>query len=421
MKKTKALKTEIIAVGSELLSPFFQDSNSLYITKCLNDLGMEVIFKTIVGDDETAINQVFKTALKRSDFIIAMGGLGPTRDDLTRETLAKTIGKDLIFDDAVLNKIKQRFKQRGLSMPPVNEKQAYIINGAEVIENHHGTAPGQWIKTDGSIIILLPGPPHELYPMLDNFVIPRLREHSFYFSVRRVLKITGLTESKVESLITNAYSKNPAVNINTLAYPGQIEIHIKVRSSRSQLEALSLLDQQEQLFSDLLGENIFSTGGEELEEVIGNLLRSKKKTLATAESCTGGLLSHRLTNIPGSSDYYLEGAVVYSNEAKIRQLSVPEEKITRYGAVSKEVAASMAKGIVQKSGADFGLAVTGIAGPGGGTSDKPVGLVFIGLAWHDGVSMTKNIFLGQRDIVKFQSSQKALDMLRHFLLSNRKK
>jgi len=421
MIKSEALKTEIIAVGSELLSPFFQDSNSLYVTNRLNDLGIEVSFKTIIGDEENSIRQTFEIALKRSDLIIAMGGLGPTRDDLTRETLSKTIDKALIFHQDILNNIKQRFKNRGLSMPPVNTKQAYILENAEVIENPNGTAPGQWIETDGRIIILLPGPPHELYPIIDDFIIPKLQKHCRHFSARCVLKIAGLTESKIESLITDAYSNNPAVETNTLAYPGQIEIHIKAHSSVSHEEALSLLQEQEHKFSDILKENIFSNSGEELEEVVGRLLRSHKKTLAAAESCTGGLLSHRITNIPGSSDYYLEGSVVYSNEAKIRQLSVPEEKITRYGAVSKEVAASMARGIMKKSNADFGLSVTGIAGPGGGTPDKPVGLVFIGLAWHEGVSVTKNIFLGQRDIVKFQSSQKALDMLRRFLLRDRKK
>ncbi|MBN2245645.1 MAG: competence/damage-inducible protein A [Candidatus Aminicenantes bacterium] len=416
MKTAKALKTEIIAVGSELLTPFFQDSNSLYITKGLNDLGIDVSFKTIVGDDEAAISQIFKTALERSDLIIAMGGLGPTRDDLTRETLAKTIGKDLGFNKAILNKIKQRFDQRGLPMAPVNKKQAYIINGAEIIENHHGTAPGQWLETDGRIIILLPGPPQELFPMLDNFVIPRLRKQSRCFSVRRVLKITGLTESMVENLIADAYSKNPDIEINTLAYPGQIEIHIKARSLRNQQEASTLVDQQEHLFSDLLGENIFSSGGEELEEIVGNLLRAKKKTLATAESCTGGLLGHRITNIPGSSDYYLEGVTVYSNAAKVRQLGLSYKKINRFGAVSEETAASMAAGVIKNTGADFSLSITGIAGPEGGSQEKPVGLVYIGLAWKEGVSVTKNLFLGSREIIKFQSSQKALDMLRRFLI-----
>jgi nicotinamide-nucleotide amidase len=303
-------------------------------------------------------------------------------------------------------------------MPPVNRKQAYILQDAEIIENRNGTAPGQWIQTDGRIIILLPGPPHELYPMVDDFIFPKLQQSCHFFTARCILKITGLTESKIESLIVDAYSKNPDVETNTLAYPGQIEIHIKTHSSLSQKAALSLLQEQEYKFVNLLKENIFSNSGEELEEVVGKLLKSQKKTLATAESCTGGLLSHRITNIPGSSDYYLEGVVVYSNDAKTRQVGVPEEKIIRFGAVSREVAASMARGIVQKSGADFGLSITGIAGPGGGTPDKPVGLVFIGLAWCDGVSVTKNIFLGRRDIVKFQSSQKALDMLRRFLLNN---
>lgn len=420
MKKKKDSKIEIIAIGSELLTPYSQDTNSLYLTERLNDLGMEVSFKTIVGDEWDNLVLCIKQTLTRADIIIAMGGLGPTEDDRTREAIAAALERKLIFKKTLLKKIERRFRRRGMSMPPVNKKQAYIIEGAEILENENGTAPGLWLGTGKEIIILLPGPPHELKPMFDSSVWPRLQKFRKKFTARRVLKITGLTESKIETLISDLYPQEPHTRLTTLAYPGQIEIHLTVLSEEGQDKAEEIMQQMENNLLGRLKENVFSTTGEELEEVVGRLLRLHKKNLATAESCTGGYLGHRLTNISGSSDYFLQSMVVYSNEAKTYNLGVSADLIEQHGAVSPQVATAMAVGIREKSRSSLGLSITGIAGPTGGTPEKPVGLVYTALAWDNGTDVVKNLFLGNREMIKFQSAQKALDMVRRYLLKNPK-
>ena len=417
MKIKKDMKIEIMAIGSELLTPYFQDTNSLYLTERFNDLGMEVSYKTIVSDDWDDLVLCIKQALARADIIVGIGGLGPTRDDRTREALASVLKRKLIFKKEILQKIKKRFERRGLSMPAVNKKQAYVIEGGKPLKNRKGTAPGIWLDTGSEIVILLPGPPHELKPMLDSSVWPELQKFRKKHTCRRVLKITGLTESKIETLISNLYPQEPHLNLTTLAYPGQIEIHITAHSEKSQDEAEKSVETLENTLLDKLKENVFSSRGEELEEVVGRLLRLHQKTLAAAESCTGGFLGHRLTNVPGSSDYFLQSMVVYSNDAKSYQLGVSSDLIERHGAVSPQVATAMAAGIRQKAGASFGLAITGIAGPTGGTPEKPVGLVYTALAWDNGTEVVKNFFLGNREMVKFQSTQKALDMIRRHLIA----
>ena len=410
------MKIEIMAIGSELLTPYFQDTNSLYLTERFNDLGMEVSYKTIVSDDWDDLVLCLKQALARADIIVGIGGLGPTKDDRTREALASVLKRKLIYKKEILQKIKKRFERRGLSMPAVNKKQAYIIQGGKPLENRKGTAPGLWLDTGKEIVILLPGPPHELKPMFDSSVWPDLQRFKKKHACRRVLKITGLTESKIETLISNLYPEEPHLRLTILAYPGQIEIHIAAYSEESQDEAEKSVETLEKNLLDRLKENVFSTRGEELEEVVGRLLRLHQKTLATAESCTGGFLGHRLTNISGSSDYFLLSMVVYSNETKSYQLGVSSTLIEKHGAVSPQVATAMAAGIRQKARSSFGLAITGIAGPTGGTPEKPVGLVYTALAWDNGTEVVKNIFIGNREMVKFQSTQKALDMIRrHFL------
>lgn len=421
MKNKRELKIEIMAVGSELLTPHFQDTNSLYLTQRLNDLAMEVSFKTIVGDDWNDLTQRIHEALSHADIIITMGGLGPTRDDRTREAFASVLERKIIFKKDLLKKIEERFKKRGLSMPSVNKRQAYIIDGAQVLENRNGTAPGLWLDIEEKTIVLLPGPPHELKPMFESSVWPRLQKMRTDFVARRVLKIAGLTESKIESLIFDAYPKVAHLNLATLAYPGQIEIHLTGYSRVSQDHAEKRVQNLEKTILQRLGDHVFSTSGEELEEVIGKLLHLNKKTLAVAESCTGGLLGHRITNIPGSSEYFKQGVVAYSNEAKINLLGISSDLIEEHGAVSSQIAQAMASGIKEKTQASYGLAITGIAGPSGGTPDKPAGLVFAALAWNKGSEVSKNLFLGNREAIKFQSSQKAMDMLRRHLLKGKVK
>lgn len=420
MNAKKDLKIEIMAIGSELLTPHFQDTNSLYLTQRLNDLGMEVSYKTIVGDDWDDLFLCIKQALSRADIIIAIGGLGPTRDDRTREAFATVLERKLRFNEELLQKIEERFKRRELSMPAVNKKQSYVIDGAEILENKNGTAPGLWLDTGSRKIILLPGPPQELKPMFESSAWPRLKKLRTDYTARKILKTTGLTESRIETLISDLYPLDPHLGLTTLAYPGQIETLLTSYSKKNQDQAEQRALKLEKNIIERLKDNVFSKSGEELEEVVGKLLRLKKKTLAVAESCTGGLLGHRITNVPGSSDYFLQGVVAYSNEAKINLLGIPPDLIEKHGAVSSQVAKAMAQGIREKAQSSFGLAVTGIAGPAGGTPEKPVGLVYTALAWDRGSEVSKNLFLGSRDIIKFQSSQKALDMVRKHLLKSQK-
>lgn len=416
MKNKKDLRAEIMAVGSELLTPHFQDTNSLYLTQRLNELGMGISFKTIVGDDWDDLTLCIKEALSRANFLIAIGGLGPTRDDITREAFAQVLHRKLLFKEEILQKIEERFNCRGFKMPAVNKKQAYVIEGAEVLENRNGTAPGLWLEERSKIIILLPGPPQELKPMFERSVWPLLQKLRTEYTARSVLKSTGLTESKIESLISKLYPKVPSLKITTLAYPGQIEIHISARSKKNQDEAEKNLNKLKKTILQKLQDYVFSTSGEELEDVVGKLLRINKKNLAVAESCTGGFLAHRLTNVPGSSDYFIQGVVAYSNKTKTNLLDVPPDLIKKHGAVSLEVAQVMAIGVRRKAHSNLGVAITGIAGPTGGTQEKPVGLVYVALAWEEGSEVSKNLFLGKREAIKFQSSQKALDMARRHLL-----
>jgi competence/damage-inducible protein CinA-like protein len=414
-------KVEIIAIGSELLTPYYQDTNSLYLTQRLNELGFDVAFKTIVGDDIGDLSLRIKEALGNSRIVLAIGGLGPTGDDRTREAFAAVLNRDLVLNKDILRRIEERFKRRRIPMPAPNRKQAYLIQGAEALSNRIGTAPGQWLEEGRKTVVLLPGPPGELKPMFEESVWPRFAAKRHGYLARQVLKIAGLTESQVEMLIADLYPKRPDVRITILASPGQIEIHLTSFSSSGDSEAEKKIQGLEKKLLSRLKNNVFSESGEDLEEVVGNLLKKSKQTLATAESCSGGLLSHRLTNKPGSSDYFLEGVVTYSNAAKTDLLAVPPSVIRTHGAVSSLVARAMARGIRERARSDYGLAITGIAGPSGGTPEKPVGLVFVGLAWDGGTSVWKSLFLGTRKQIKFQSTQKALDMLRRHLLELRQK
>lgn len=416
------MKTEIIAVGSELLTPDFQDTNSLFLTAGLNGIGLAVSFKTVVGDDERDLVRVFRTALGRSRLILCMGGLGPTEDDRTRETLSKVLGARLIFRKDLLVRIRERFRRRGMAMPASNLKQCYVIEGAEVLDNPNGTAPGLWLATSRHRIALLPGPPREIRPIFENHVLPRLAALGNGLMVRREIRLTGLGESSMESLLKPVYASVPAgVSVTTLASPGDLSIHLNYRGAGTREAAETRLDGLEKNIMDALSPWVYSRNGDCLEAVVGRLLREKRKTIACAESCTGGLIGHRLTGVAGSSAYFLESAVVYSNAAKTRRLGVPKALLDRHGAVSAATARAMALGVRRTSGADLGLAVTGVAGPDGGTARKPVGLVYIALAHDKGAAVHRNLFFGGRAQVKYQSSQKALDVLRKFLIKRSQK
>jgi nicotinamide-nucleotide amidase len=410
------MRVHILAVGSELLTPGRLDTNSQYLSERLSDLGLEVEFKGVVGDELDPLSRAVGRSLPEADLLFLCGGLGPTGDDRTREAVSAVLGRPLILQDDLLRSLEERFRRRGKPMPEANRKQAFVLAGAETIPNPQGTAPGQWIALDKKTVILLPGPPFELQAVAEEFVWPRLALSFERRLTRAVLKTTGLTESEVESRISDLYPDGPGLRLTVLSSPGQVEIHLAGVEPAGAAESRSSLEPTLGEIRRRLGGHVFSDDGAELEEVVGRLLRSAGRTVAAAESCTGGLLGHRLTAVPGSSAYFLEGFVAYANGAKVARLAVQEEILRRHGAVSPETAAAMAEGARRVSGADFGLSTTGIAGPGGGTPEKPVGLVYVALAGEGGTRTSAGRYPGPRDRVKLQATQKALDLLRRRLL-----
>ena len=411
---------EIIAVGSELLTPFRQDTNSLYLTAQLNDLGIEVGFKTIAGDDLKDIVRVTTTALSRADILLISGGLGPTEDDLTREAVAETLGLQLRRDPEIVQAIERRFAEHGWTMPANNLKQADVITGATVVPNANGTAPGQWIsgKSDGKekIIVLLPGPPHELKAMFQGAVLERLRAKvPRQFISSRVLKITGMGESACDARVAPIYRRFADVKTTILAGPGEIQLHLRTHASTDKA-AEQRLDELVEKIETELGDNVYSDNGDSLEQIVSYYLQMRSATLSVAESCTGGLVSERLTSIGGSSRYFVGGVVVYSNELKEQFADVPKDLIDVYGAVSEQVARALAEGIRKRCGTTLGLGISGVAGPTGGTAEKPVGLVFHALASERGTEVVKKTFPGDRTRIRWFASQQALDMVRRKLM-----
>jgi nicotinamide-nucleotide amidase len=414
------MKAEIIAVGSELLTPYRRDTNSLFLTERLNRLGIEVIRKSIVGDDRARLREAFEQALARADLVISIGGLGPTEDDLTREAVAELLGRRLNRDENVLREIQARFRRIGRKMAAVNERQALVPEGATALPNPNGTAPGLWLEAGERIVVLLPGPPPELVPMFREHVEPRLAGRAGGVELAsRDLRVTGMPEADLDQLISPIYTLYPDVQTTVLAAPGEIEVHLRAWSAE-RAAAEKTLDEMVERLVLALGENVFTTGGESLEEVVARLLTLHHATIAVAESCTGGLVAARLTNIAGSSSYLLGGVVCYSNELKSAWVDVPAGLIEARGPVSAEVTTALAENIRRRSGATLGLAITGIAGPGG-TPEIPAGTVHIALANGEATKSRSARFPGDRERVRRQASQMALDTVRrYFLYANRK-
>lgn len=406
------MDAEIIAVGSELLTPQYTDTNSLYLTEKLNNLGILVRFKTIVGDSREDLGAVFRAALARSPLIIMTGGLGPTDDDLTRDVVAEILGRPTLEVAEIRQRIQERYARLGRPMPDNNLRQAQVPEGAEWLENRNGTAPGIWIEHQGTIVILLPGPPRELEPLFETACMPRLERVASGERIRtRVYKIVGLPESEVDHRIAPLYRPFTHIATTILASQGSIEVHLRARAATEQ-EAEVRLSELGDKIELALGDHVYSTKGESLEEVVGMYLVMRQKTVAVAESCTGGLLAERLTRVSGSSNYFLGGIVCYSNDLKTRLAGVPAELIETHGAVSKPVAQAMAEGARARCGASLAVGVTGVAGPNGGTAEKPVGLVFIALADERGSQVREFHFPGSRERVRQWASQMALEMLR---------
>jgi nicotinamide-nucleotide amidase len=406
------MNAEIIAVGSELLTPQRVDTNSLFLTDQLNSLGVEVVTKSVIGDDLNRLADAVRRAISRSPIVILSGGLGPTEDDLTRDSVAAALDRRLIYHPEIADLLEQRFAQMKRKMSEVNKRQAFIIEGAEILPNDRGTAPGQWIEDSGSRLMLLPGPPHEMKAMFTRQCLPRLtRIVPRQLIQTLVLRVAGMPESDLDQLISPVYKKyeNPATTI--LAAAGDIQIHLRARCA-TEAEAMALLAEVAGPIDLLLGDRIYSRNGQSLEEVIGDLLRKRRATLAVAESCTGGLLGERITSVPGSSDYFLGGFITYASRMKVDWLGVPEKIIEEFGAVSSEAAEAMARGARRRSGATYALSITGVAGPDAGGEKVPVGTVYVGLADAGACSVTHRQFIGDRARIRQFSTQMALDVLR---------
>jgi len=414
------VNAEIIAVGSEMLTPHRIDTNSLYLTEQLNLLGIDVVFKSIVGDNLRHLVAAAQHGLFRSDILVFSGGLGPTEDDLTREAVAEALGLSLRRDPEIIAKLEKRFADRGWKMTPNNAKQADVLEGATVLPNPNGTASGQWLSGEFEarerIVILLPGPPHEMKALFEQEVRDRLRAkvppaHLF----TRTLKVAMLGESAVDARVAPIYKRYPDVETTILAGAGEIELHFKTRATTLEA-AQTRADEVADLVEVELDDAVYSRDGQSLEQIVGYWLQMRNATLSVAESCTGGLLAERITSMAGSSRYFVGGAVVYSNNLKTEFAGVPADMIERHGAVSREVAAALAEGIRYRCESTLGVGVTGVAGPGGGSPEKPVGLVFHAVASDTGTEILERNFPGDRKRIRRFASTMALDMVRRKLM-----
>ena len=415
------MKAEVIAVGSELLGSTRTDTNSLFLSERLSALGIDLHIKTVVGDDRADLADVFRQALGRSDVVVLTGGLGPTDDDLTRDVVSEVLQLPMTIDETIVARIRARFARRGLTMPEVNRRQAQVPRGAIALDNPNGTAPGLFIAdAGGKMVILLPGPPRELQPMFDQVCAGPLRERAGRERSHRMsLFITGKGESHVEQIVQPIYSRwrdaTPPISTTILAAMGQIELHLTLRDVDEARAAATLLRARDELLA-VIGEDVYSVDGRPMEEVVGDLLKARGLTIAAAESCTGGLLTSRLTDVPGSSAYVRASVIAYAYEDKTALLGVPRALIEQHGAVSEPVAVAMAEGIRERTGSDVAVGITGIAGPGGGTETKPVGTVVIAVIVPDTPVYVRTFnFIGPRPMVKFQATQAAMDRVRRML------
>lgn len=412
------MNAAIIAVGTELLGPQRVDTNSLRITSLLEQYGSPVVRKSVVPDDRHALADELRFALDRVDVVAISGGLGPTEDDITKEAVAEALGLDLILDPEVLAALEERFASRGMQMPETNRRQAMTFEGQRTLANHNGTAPGFHISRgpDGAMkhVWIFPGVPFELEAMLDAYMKPWLEARQRQSRFQLILRVAGLAESRLDEMLEPLYRKYPAEPVGIYAGRGELQIHLTATGSEE--EARAHLAEREREVREIVGDRIYGTGSETLEGVVGKLLLDRGATVATAESCTGGLLSSRITDVSGSSSYFLGGVVVYTRDAKLFLVGVDPAVIDRDGEVSEEVARQLARGARRRFGADFGVGITGIAGPTGGSDRKPVGTVHIAVASASDVLHRLNRFPGNRELVKYFATQTALDMLRTMLM-----
>ncbi|MCM0650314.1 competence/damage-inducible protein A [Clostridium swellfunianum] len=409
------MRAEILAVGTEILLGDIVNTNSHYISKRLANLGISVYYQTVVGDNEDRLLKAYELAFSRADIVIATGGLGPTNDDLTKEIGARYFNKKLIIHEESLEYIKNFFERLNRPMSEGNRKQALFPEGAIILSNPNGTAPGCIVEEKNKILVMMPGPPKEMVPMFETSVVPYLEKFSDGVLVSKVLRVLGLGESamaeKVIDILEN--SKNPTAAPYAKDYESILRITAKGKTKE---EAERLIIPMEKEIRDRLELNVYAEGETTIENVVGEMLVSRNLTIATAESCTGGLLAGTLINYPGISSVFMEGAITYSNEAKMKRLGVKEETLNKFGAVSEETAREMAEGIAKAANTDVGISVTGIAGPGGGTEEKPVGLVYVGLYIKGEVKVKKLNMFGDRQKIRNRTVVNTLDWLRRELL-----
>ena len=406
------MKAEIIAVGSELLTPSRLDTNSLYLTRKLNEHGIDVVRKTIVGDDRERLAGELRRARESADIVIMTGGLGPTLDDVSREAATDALGRGLSFRAEVIEAMEARFRRMKRKISENNRRQAYVLEGAEVLANANGTAPGQWLEDEAGILLLLPGPPRELEPMFDEQCVPRLAriesEHQFHTVS---LRVAGLPESEVDQRIAPIYSAEPRVATTILASPGEIQIHLRGQAATVE-EAREIAENLSRKVEAELGSSVFTRRNESIPEVLLARFREKGLTLAMAESCTGGMVAEKITAVAGSSDYFRGCFVTYAEAAKTEWLGVRERTLKEHGAVSRETAGEMAEGARRRARASMGASTTGIAGPGGGTESTPAGTVFVAVADESGVEVQELHIGGERDRIRLWATTRVLDLLR---------
>ncbi|MGV3026970.1 competence/damage-inducible protein A [Clostridium thermobutyricum] len=405
------MRCELLSVGTEILLGDIVNTNAQFLAKELASMGIDIYYQSVVGDNKERMLQAFKEGLSRSDMIITTGGLGPTKDDMTKELACEYFGYKCELHEESLESIKEYFRRMGRDFVESNEKQAYFPKEAIILKNNAGTAPGAIIKKDDKTIIVLPGPPSEMKRMFDESVRPYLEKLTGYTIVSEVVRIHGVGESKVEELVQDLIDNGKNPTVAPYAKEGEVTLRVTAKAKTKE-EGEKLIDPVLTEIKNRLGDSIYNIGEEGLNLTVAKLLVDKKLTIGTSESCTGGLLGAGLIDYPGISSSFLEGAITYSNEAKIKTLGVKEETLEKFGAVSEETAREMAEGIRKRCGADIGVSTTGIAGPDGGTDDKPVGLVYIGLSIGDKTIVTRNVFNGNRNSVRRRACLKAFDMIR---------
>jgi nicotinamide-nucleotide amidase len=408
------MNAEILAVGTELLMGQIANTNAQYISQRLNSIGMNVYYHSVVGDNPKRLKAVLELALSRSDIVIITGGLGPTQDDLTKETVAEILGDKLILHEESLQKIEDYFKRLNRPMVKNNVKQAYLPESCIIVKNNNGTAPGCIMEKDEKIVVMLPGPPSEMKPMLDDFVIPHIAKNSPEKIVSKYLRVFGIGESLLEEKLINLINNQSNVTIATYAKEGEVTVRITTKND-NEVKALKALSAVEDEILEILGDSVYSDEDKELCQVVADMLIKKQITIAFAESCTGGLISSVITDVPGISAVFDRAVVTYSNKSKVESLGVKQETLDKFGAVSRETAIEMAEGVKNLAGTDLGLSITGIAGPDGGTEEKPVGLIYIALASKKGTECKELKLRGNRTKVRNYATLNSFDMIRRLV------